>query len=64
MHQRVELEKKILEDNNIKCDVEPSNINEALIKESLLKEKASPTVISKSLAELKANKVSQNLIPV
>ncbi len=51
--------KKILEDNNIKCDVEPSNINEALIKESLLKEKASPTVISKSLAELKANKVSQ-----
>ena len=51
--------KKILEDNNIKCDVEPSNINEAFIKESLLKEKASPTIISKSLAELKANKVSQ-----
>ncbi|MBA1339991.1 MAG: septum formation protein [Pelagibacterales bacterium] len=51
--------KKILEENKIKCIVEPSNVDEDYIKESLLKEKASPEIISKSLAELKANKVSQ-----
>ena len=51
--------KKILEENGIKCIVEPSNIDEDLIKESLLKENASPKLISKNLAELKANKVSQ-----
>jgi septum formation protein len=51
--------KKILEDSGIICRVEPSNVDEESIKESLLKEKASPEVISKNLAELKANKISQ-----
>ena len=51
--------KKILEENGIKCIIEPSNIDEDLIKESLLKEKATPKLISKNLAELKANKISQ-----
>jgi len=53
--------KKILEDNKITCSVEPSNIDEESIKKSLLKEKASPEIISKNLAELKANKISQKL---
>ena len=51
--------KKILENNKITCRVEPSNVDEESIKESLLKENASPEIISKNLAELKANKVSQ-----
>jgi septum formation protein len=51
--------KKILEDNKIKCKVEPSNVDEESVKESLLREKASPEIISKNLAELKANKISQ-----
>ena len=51
--------KKILEENGIKCIVEPSNVDEDLIKESLLKKKTTPKLISKNLAELKANKVSQ-----
>ena len=51
--------KKILEENGIKCIVEPSNIDEDLIKESLLKENVTPKLISKNLAELKANQVSQ-----
>ena len=51
--------KKILEVNNIQCKVEPSNVDEDSIKESLLREKASPTIISKNLAELKANTISQ-----
>ena len=51
--------KKILEANNIKCKIEPSNVDEDSVKESLLKERATPTIISKNLAELKANKVSQ-----
>tara|TARA_B100000900_G_scaffold367694_1_gene344360 strand:+ start:149 stop:739 length:591 start_codon:yes stop_codon:yes gene_type:complete len=50
--------KKILDVNNINCKVEPSNIDEDLVKKSLLKENASPEIISKNLAELKANKVS------
>ena len=50
--------KKILDDNNIINKVEPSNVDEDIVKESLLKEKASPNIISKNLAELKANKVS------
>ncbi len=50
--------KDILEQNNIICNVEPSNVDEDMIKESLLSEKASPEIISKNLAELKANKVS------
>jgi septum formation protein len=51
--------KKILEENEINCIVKPSNIDEESIKESLLKEEASPEIISKNLAELKANKISQ-----
>ena len=51
--------KKILEKNKINCVVEPSNIDEESIKESLLKEKVTPTIISKNLAEIKANKISQ-----
>jgi septum formation protein len=54
--------KKILEANNIQCKIEPSNVDEDSIKESLLKEKATPTIISKNLAELKANKISQKFI--
>ncbi|QIZ21057.1 septum formation protein Maf [Candidatus Pelagibacter giovannonii] len=54
--------KKILEKNNIQCKIEPSNVDEDSIKESLLKERASPTIISKNLAELKANKISQKFI--
>ena len=54
-----DVRKKILEENNIRCKVEPSNVDEGSIKESLLKEKATPTIISKNLAELKANKISQ-----
>ena len=50
--------KKILDKNNIPNQVEPSNVNEDDVKENLLKEKASPTIISKNLAELKANKIS------
>jgi len=51
--------KKILEENGIKCIVEPSNIDENLIKESLLKENVTSELISKNLAELKANKISE-----
>ena len=50
--------KDILDKNNIRCIVEPSNVDEEPVKESLLKEQASSEVISKNLAELKANKVS------
>ena len=50
--------KKILEQYNISCEVIPSNIDEDQVKESLLNEKASPEIISKNLAELKANKIS------
>ena len=54
--------KKILEENNIQCKIEPSNVDEDNVKESLLKERASPEIISKNLAELKANKISQKFI--
>ncbi len=54
-----EVRKKILEENGISCTVEPANIDEDLIKKSLLEEGASPNIISKNLAELKANKISQ-----
>ena len=50
--------KEILDKNEILNRVEPSNVDEDLVKESLLKERATPTIISKNLAELKANKVS------
>jgi septum formation protein len=53
------IRKKILEKNQIKCIVEHSNIDEDSVKESLLKNKATPEIISKNLAELKANKISQ-----
>ena len=51
--------KKILEENKIKCETCPSNVDEEYIKENLLKEKASPELISKNLAELKANQISK-----
>ena len=51
--------KKILEKNGINCEVIPANVDEDQVKESLIKEKATPKVISKNLAELKANKVSE-----
>ena len=53
-----EVRKDILNKNNIQCVVEPSNVDEDPVKESLLKEQASSEIISKNLAELKANKVS------
>ena len=53
------IRKKILEENGFSCTVEPSNVDEDLVKESLLSEGATPEIISKNLAELKANKVSQ-----
>ena len=56
-----EVRKTILEKNNISCLVKPSNVDENPVKESLIKEGASPEIISKNLAELKANKVSQKL---
>ena len=53
--------KDILDKNNIESIVEPSNVDEDIIKSSLLKENASPEVISKNLAELKANKISAKM---
>ena len=50
--------KKILDDYDILNEVKPSNVDEDIVKSSLLKEKASPELISKNLAELKANKIS------
>ena len=50
--------KKILDKNNIINETKPSNVDEDIIKISMLKEKASPEIISKNLAELKANKIS------
>ena len=49
---------EILKKNNFTCNVQPSNVDEDPVKESLIKEGASPEIISKNLAELKANKVS------
>ena len=54
-----EIRKKILENNGIKCEVIPAEINEDQIKESHLKKNATPELISKNLAELKANKISE-----
>ena len=51
--------KKILDEHNILNEVRPSNVDEDVVKSSLLKEKASPEIISKNLAELKANKISR-----
>ena len=52
--------KEILEKHKIHCEVKPSNVDEDIVKETLTKESASPEIISKNLAELKANKVSIN----
>ena len=57
-----EVRKKILDENNIKCAVEPSNLDEDEVKKSLINQGATPELISKNLAELKANKVSQKKI--
>ena len=54
-----EVRKEILDQNGINNEVIPANVDENQIKESLLKEKATPAIISKNLAELKANKVSE-----
>ncbi len=54
-----EVRKKILEKNKINCEVIPSNVDEDQFKESLLNENATPELISKNLAELKANKISK-----
>ena len=56
------IRKEILDRNNIESIVEPSNVDEEIVKTSLIKEKASPELISKNLAELKANKVSMKKI--
>ena len=56
-----EVRKKILNQNSVRCEVMPANVDEELIKNSLLKEKASPEIISKNLAELKANKISEKM---
>ncbi len=53
--------KEILDNYNVPCEVEASNVDEEPIKKSLLKEGATPEIISKNLAELKANKVSQKV---
>jgi septum formation protein len=50
--------KQILDNHNILCEVKPSYVDEDAVKESLIRESASPEIISKNLAELKANKVS------
>ena len=50
--------KEILDKHKILCEVKPSNVDEDIVKETLIKELASPEIISKNLAELKANKIS------
>ncbi|MDB3886835.1 Maf family protein [Candidatus Pelagibacter sp.] len=55
-----EVRKEILIKHKIFCDVKPSNVDEDVIKDTLIKKSASPEIISKNLAELKANKVSLN----
>ena len=50
--------KEILDKHQIICDVKPSNVDEDVVKDSLIKKLATPEIISKNLAELKANKVS------
>tara|TARA_B100000513_G_scaffold49541_1_gene18785 strand:- start:306 stop:890 length:585 start_codon:yes stop_codon:yes gene_type:complete len=54
-----EVRKKILDENQIECTVEPSNLDEDEVKKSLINNNVTPELISKNLAELKANKVSQ-----
>ena len=52
--------KEILDKHKILCEVKPSNVDEDVVKQTLIKELASPEIISKNLAELKANKISLN----
>ena len=52
--------KEILDKHKILCEVKPSNVDEDVVKQTLIKESASPEIISKNLAELKANKISLN----
>ena len=52
--------KEILDKHKILCEVQPSNVDEDIVKKTLIKEFATPEIISKNLAELKANKVSLN----
>ena len=52
--------KEILDKHNIECDVETSNVDEEAVKIAMIKDKATPEIISKNLAELKANKISMN----
>ena len=54
------IRKDILDNYKILNEVKPSNVDEDIVKNALIKEKASPEIISKNLAELKANKVSSN----
>jgi septum formation protein len=54
-----EVRKKILSDHGINCEVMPAKVDEEMVKESLLKAKATPELVSKNLAELKANKISE-----
>ena len=54
-----EVRKKILSDHGINCEVIPAKVDEEMVKESLIKAKATPELVSKNLAELKANKVSE-----
>ena len=56
-----EIRKKILDRNHIDSEVVPANVDEEQVKESLLNEKAAPEIISKNLAELKANKISEKI---
>ncbi len=56
-----QVRRNILKKNNINCLVKPSNVDEEPVKTSLIKEGASPEIISKSLAELKANKISEKM---
>ena len=53
------IRKKILQENEIDCEVKPAGVDEELVKKSLINEGANPEIISKNLAELKANKISQ-----
>ena len=56
---KIGVRKNILENNKISCNVIPSNIDEDQVKEAMLNENATPKLVSKNLAELKANKVSE-----
>ena len=61
MASKSRVRKDILEKNNIYCEVRPSNIDEDSVKKSLIIDNASPEIISKNLAELKANKISSKM---